>query len=390
MESPKTQKELKVLVIDLSIRYGGSTSRILTLMRKATPGTVALAAVRSSAVSQEAQKFNIPLHIVGEHRLDIHIPKNIRNLILQEGYQVLDTQNIQSKFWASFAVKNTNAALVSTLNSWYANEHGKFSLKGKLYTMLELATNANLDLYITVSKNDFASALAANIPNEKIELIYNAIDIASTDATNQRNWLINKFSLPNNKIICTAVGRLVPIKGHDVLIKAAKIITKTNANIHFLIVGEGKFRPELEAQIQQSQLNGVVTLAGYQNRETVLQIIKSSDIFVMPSRYEGTPIALLEAAALGVPMVASNTGGIPELVAHQEHALLVPPNDPASLARAIASLANDRSLAAQLAHKAKLRAQQEFNLEKQFQLTWQAYRKAFAIRQNKTTADKER
>ncbi len=390
MESSKTQKELKILVIDLSIRYGGSTSRILTLMRKAAPGTVALAAVRSSAVSQEAQKFNIPLHIVGEHRLDIHIPKNIRNLISQEGYQVLDTQNIQSKFWASFAVKNTNAALVSTLNSWYANEHGKFSLKGKLYTMLELATNANLDLYITVSKNDFASALAANIPNEKIELIYNAIDIASTDAPNQRNWLINKFSLPNNKTICTAVGRLVPIKGHDVLIKAAKIITKTNANVHFLIVGEGKFRPELEAQIQQAQLNGVVTLAGYQNRETVLQIIKSSDIFVMPSRYEGTPIALLEAAALGVPMVASNTGGIPELVTHQEHALLVPPNDPAALANAIHILAKDKNLATQLAKRAKNRIQQEFNLEKQFQLTWQAYRKAFAIRQNKTIADKER
>lgn len=380
---------LKVLVIDLSIRYGGSTSRIVTLMRKAASGTVGLAAVRSSAISKEAEKFNIPLHIVGEHRLDYQIPKNIRKIIKEESYQVLDTQNIQSKFWASFAIKNTDAALVSTLNSWYANEHGKFSLKGEIYTLLELATNTNLDLCITVSENDRKSALASNIPNEKVELIYNAIDAFSQKNNNQRDWLIDKFSLPKDKVICTAVGRLVAIKGHDVLIKAAEIIKKANKNIHFLIVGDGKFKPELEKQIQQAQLENLVTFAGYQDRETVLPIVKSSDVFIMPSRYEGTPIALLEAASLGVPIIASDTGGIPELVKHQQHALLVPPNDPASLANAIIKLANDKTLATQLSNNAKERVQKEFSLEKQFDLTWQAYRKAFEIRKNKLGNKKE-
>lgn len=371
----------KVLVVDLSIRYGGSTSRIVTLMRKAASGAVGVAAVRSSAISQEAQKFNIPLHIVGEHRLDPQIPQNIKTLILQQGYQVLDTQNIQSKFWASLAVKHTNAALVSTLNSWYANEHGKFSLKGKIYTMLELATNANLDLYITVSANDRQSALAANIPKEKIELIYNAIEPYSQQHVRRRDWLLDTFSLPQDKIICTAVGRLVPIKGHDVLIQAAQLIAKINNNIHVLIVGEGKFRPKLEKQIQQARLQQRVTLAGHQNRDIALSILHASDIFIMPSRYEGTPIAVLEAASLGVPIIASNTGGIPELVKHQQHALLVPPNDPASLANAIVTLANDKPLAARLSNNAKDRAQKEFNLEKQFHLTWQAYQKAFELRQ---------
>lgn len=389
MGTLKLESNPKVLVVDLSIRYGGSTSRIVTLMRKAASGEVGLAAVRSSAISKEAQKFNIPLHIVGEHRLDSQIPKNIRNLISQEGYQVLDTQNIQSKFWASFAVRNTDAALVSTLNSWYANEHGKFSLKGKIYTMLELATNANLDLYITVSENDRKSALASNIPNEKVELIYNAIDTYSQQNNKQRDWLIDKFSLPKDKVICTAVGRLVAIKGHDVLIKAAQLIAKTNDNIHILIVGEGKFRPELEKQIQQAQLEKAVTLAGYQDRETVLPIVKSSDVFIMPSRYEGTPIALLEAASLGVPIIASNTGGIPELVKHEQHALLVTPNDPASLANAIIKLANDKSLATQLSNNAKNRVQTEFSLEKQFELTWQAYRKALELHKNKSGNKKE-
>lgn len=368
----------KVLVIDLSIKYGGSTSRILSLMSKATPGLVGLAAIRASAISKEAKKLNIPLHIVGEHRLDSQIPNNIRKLILQEKYQVVDTQNIQSKFWTSLALKNADAALVSTLNSWYANEHGKFSLKGKIYSMVELATNTNLDLYITVSENDRKSALAANIPSEKVELIYNAIDSYPQYNQSQKDWMINKFSLPKNKTICTAVGRLVPIKGHDVLIKAVALIAKNSSDVHILIVGDGKFKPELEKQIRDASLENFVTLAGYQDRETVLSIVKSSDIFLMPSRYEGTPIALLEAAALGIPIIASDTGGIPELVTNEKHALLVPPNDPTALANAITRLTNDKAFAMQLSNNAKDRVQKEFSLEKQFDLTWRAYRKAFA------------
>jgi len=371
----------KVLVVDLSIRYGGSTSRILSLLRKAKSSQVGLAVVESSAVSKEAEKFAIPVHYVGKHRLDVKIPQNIRKTIQQEGYQVVDTQNIQSKFWASLAIKKTNAALVSTLNSWYANEHGKFSIKGKIYTLLELATNSNLSVCITVSENDRRSAIAANIPNEKVELIYNAIETNIQKIQSDKAWLVSKFSLPPNKVICTAVGRLVAIKGHDVLIKSIELIKKANENFHILIVGEGKFRQELEQLIQSANAQNFVTLAGYQDRETALAIINASDIFMMPSRYEGTPVALLEAASLGVPIIASQVGGIPELVTHQQEALLVPPENPSELASAILQLINDKKLASRLATNAKDKAQTQFSLEKQFELTWAAYRKAYALAQ---------
>ncbi|MBX3038694.1 MAG: glycosyltransferase family 4 protein [Anaerolineales bacterium] len=371
----------KVLVVDLSIRYGGSTSRILSLLRKAKSSQVGLAVVESSAVSKEAEKFAIPVHYVGKHRLDVKIPQNIRKTIQQEGYQVVDTQNIQSKFWASLAIKKTNAALVSTLNSWYANEHGKFSIKGKIYTLLELATNSNLSVCITVSENDRRSAIAANIPNEKVELIYNAIETNIQKIQSDKAWLVSKFSLPSNKVICTAVGRLVAIKGHDVLIKSIELIKKANENFHILIVGEGKFRQELEQLIQSANVQNFVTLAGYQDRETALAIINASDIFMMPSRYEGTPVALLEAASLGVPIIASQVGGIPELVTHQQEALLVPPENPSELASAILQLINDKNLASRLATNAKDKAQTQFSLEKQFELTWAAYRKAYALAQ---------
>jgi hypothetical protein len=144
----------KVLILDLSKSYGGSNSRILSLMTRAKPGTVALAGLSSGAITKQAMQLGLTVHKVAGHKADPRLLLQLVNLIHQEGYNVLDSQNIQSKFWANLAALLTRTALVSTLNSWYAHEHGTTLLKGRLYTSLELMTNQSLDLYITVSEQD--------------------------------------------------------------------------------------------------------------------------------------------------------------------------------------------------------------------------------------------
>ena len=108
----------------------------------------------------------------------------------------------------------------------------------------------------------------------------------------------------------------------------------------------------------------------------MLELLKSSDIFVMPSRYEGTPIALLEAAALGLPIVASHTGGIPELVQDEEHALLIPPEDTHALAQELIRLSQDRQFARLLGQNAQKRIRVGFNLNAQVQATLNTYQNA--------------
>lgn len=374
----------KVLVVDLSIRYGGTTSRILSILKQSPSDKIGIAVLDPSAVKNEAEKLNIPVYVVGSNRRDINIPKNLSRVINEEKFEVVDTQNIQSKFWASFAVQHTDVAFVSTINSWYASsELGRFSLKGKLYTQLELATNANLDLYITVSESDRQCLLRSNIPDEKIALIYNSVQSQLSLIKSQREWLVNKFNLPHTHKICTCVGRLVKVKGHDIFIEAVKKISETDSETHFLIVGEGDFRKYLELKIQDLHLEKRITLVGHQDRDTVYAILKSSDIFVMPSRYEGTPIALLEAAALGIPIVSTHVGGIPELVTNDVHAILVTPNRHDELATAIQKLLKDNEFAEKISRNAKERVHQKFGLEHQLDLTWQAYQKAVYFHQKK-------
>ncbi|HSA99600.1 MAG TPA: glycosyltransferase family 4 protein [Anaerolineales bacterium] len=366
----------KVLIVDLSNKYGGSSSRVLSLMARAKPGTVALASLKHGAITGQALQLGLPVHVVAAHKADPRLLLRLIQVIRRGGYTLLDSQNIQSKFWASMAAMLTRTALVSTLNSWYANEHGKASIKGRIYTALELLTNQSLDLYITVSEKDRQSLLKSGLTEEAIELIYNAVDVNISEIPGDGTWLRQKFDLPAEALVCTAVGRLVPVKGYDVLIGAMRKIASQVPQLVCLIVGEGECREELSEQIRAAGLEGRVRLLGYYARQDAMSILKSSDIFVMPSRYEGTPIALLEAAALARPILASCTGGIPELVTDEEHALLVPPGDPDALAQGLAKLALDRAYAQTLAQNARHRVQQSFSLESQVAATWNAYQKA--------------
>jgi glycosyltransferase involved in cell wall biosynthesis len=366
----------KVLVVDLSNHYGGASSRVLSLMARAKPGTIALAGLESGAITKQARQLGLPVHALASHKADPRLFLRLVKLIQKEGYNVLDSQNIQSKFWANLAAIATRTSLVSTLNSWYANEHGKTSFKGRVYTSLELLSNQRLDLYITVSEKDRQSLLKAGLPEEKIELIYNAVDINFSELRGDREWLRQKFDLPPDSVICTAVGRLVPVKGYDVLISALKSIVSKVPQLFCLIVGEGESKEELSARIREMGLGGRIRLLGYYDRENAMSILKASDIFVMPSRYEGTPIALLEAAAFARPILASATGGIPELVHHEEHAFLVPPDDPAALAQGLLKLTLNREYATLLGQNAQQRIHQKFNLDSQVNATWQAYQKA--------------
>jgi hypothetical protein len=368
----------KVLILDLSKHYGGSNSRILSLMTRSKPGTMGLAGLKNGVITRQAMQMGLNVHTVSGHKADPRLLLRLMRVIREEGYNVLDSQNIQSKFWANLAALFTRTALVSTLNSWYAHEHSTTRFKGKIYTSLELFTNQSLDLYITVSEKDRQMLLGAGISEEAIELIYNTIDLNVSTIPGDAGWLRTQFDLPPQSIVCTGIGRLVPQKGFDILIEAFAKIAHQVPDLYCLIIGQGEDKEKLLAQLHAAGLESRIHLLGYQDRTNAMSILKSSDIFVMPSRYEGTPIALLEAAALARPILAACAGGIPELVTHEQHAHLVPTHDPGALAQGFLKLALDRDYAQRLGRNAQQRVRERFNPGTQVSETWAAYEKALA------------
>jgi glycosyltransferase involved in cell wall biosynthesis len=366
----------RTLIVDLSMTYGGSSSRVLSLLRHLPAGRVALAGLERGAIFQHARSLGFPVHCVGSSKFDPGIVGRLVRLIRKEEFQLLDTQNIQSKLWGSLAAGRTGSALVSTIHSWYAAEHGG-TWKGRIYQLIEAVTNRNLDLYISVSPEDHRRLLESGVPEQRICLILNSVDIDPDTVKGYSPWLKQAYDLPDDAIVCSAVGRLVWAKGYDDLIDAFSKLDGKYSNLYCLIIGEGEMRPELEKQISSKGLQKRIHLLGFRKPDEVLSIVKASDFFVMPSRSEGTPIALLEAAALARPCLATRVGGIPDLLVDGDQALLVPPGDQEALVAGLSRLCDEPEFSSHLGHQAQQRVRKEFSIESQIEATVRAYRKAW-------------
>ncbi len=379
--SLKADKECpSTLIIDLSKNFGGASTRALNLMQKMAHHRIALAALQNSPVAIEAEGMGLRVFIVGKNKISLQILPRLISVIRRERFQVLDTQNPQSKFWGSIVAKLTGTALVSTLNSWYTNEHGEKSLKGRFYTILELRTNFVLDRYVVVSQSIYNALVRHGIDPNKIDLIYNAVEIKPSQELESRIFSTDALGLPPDASVLIAVGRLTWAKGYEDLIRAFEFILKEDKRIYCLIAGDGELRQSLERQIEKSRLTGRIILLGHLPRREVLSLIEACDIFIMPSRTEGTPIALLEAAALRKPILATSVGGIPELVENEKECLLIPPNDWLGLANGIRRLSQDRALSERLAENAFRRVLRDFTLDAQADYTIQSYNKAWQSR----------
>jgi glycosyltransferase involved in cell wall biosynthesis len=362
----------RVLVVDLSIRYGGASTRALSIAKYFLPGGSMIAGIENSPVIRIAREQGIPVKIVGKSRTDPRIPFRLAQAIHQEGIQVVDTQNIQSKFWVSLTALLADFVFVSTLNSFYIEEFGS-SWKSRIYHFIDLVTNWKTDKFMAVSEKIRDGLLDDGIPPGKVVLIRNAIEVPDEHVGFDASSLRKRFGIPNNALLCVLVGRLVWAKGFDDFISAFSILVGRFENIKAVIVGDGGLRNDIDGQIDKLGLKNFVLLLGHQERSVVLQILKSADMFVMPSRSEGIPYALLEAAALGLPIVATNCGGIPEVVTDGKSALLVPVGDVSSLANAIISLGSDSALARNLGDSARKNIIQNYSLDAQMGLTEKVY-----------------
>jgi glycosyltransferase involved in cell wall biosynthesis len=253
-------------------------------------------------------------------------------------------------------------------------------MRGKFYHTVERTIRPNTNLYIAVSQEIYDRLLADGVPEEGIALIANAVGIDPKVIGVDKPWLRQAFGLPPRSVVCCAVGRLVEAKGYKHLVNSFTRLKDAIPDLYCLVVGDGHLRKPLEAQIEAAGLNGRVRLVGFRDRNEVLAILKASDIFLMPSITEGTPVALLEAAALGTPIIASRVGGIPQIVRQGEHALLVEAGDEAGLAAAIRRLHDQPEEAARLGKRAQARIFAEFSLDSQIAATQRAYVSAWERR----------
>jgi len=176
-----------------------------------------------------------------------------------------------------------------------------------------------------------------------ITLIHNGVDLQRYDHQEPCCTLRDEYGLPQDAPIVGVVARLEPEKGHPTLLDAWPAVLRAVPKARLLVVGEGGRREALEEQARALGVAGQVVFTG--RRDDIPAVTAALDVAVLPSYREAQGLTILEAMALSRPVVASNVGGIPEMVENGVTGLLVPPHDPEALAAAIIRLLTDHPLA---------------------------------------------
>ena len=199
------------------------------------------------------------------------------------------------------------------------------------------------------------------IPGRKLKLLNNAIRPIALNTSQPKDTLSSMGLNGSNKIVLS-IGRLMKVKGYDLLIEAFRRVLDKEPDAVLLIAGEGPDREKLEQQIKAAVLYKHVRLLGLV--DNVNELLDLCDVYVNSSRWEGLPMTLLEAVAHKTPVVATDVGGNYEIVKNEETGLLVPPERADLLAEGILKILGDKIFADHLAEKAFELFEKNYSIEK--------------------------
>ncbi len=215
--------------------------------------------------------------------------------------------------------------------------------KTKLFIIFEKLASRITDKIVALTNREKKDHVLFKIAEEdKFSVIYSGIErnILKESSSEEKQNLKKELGIPENSLIVGTAGRLVPVKGPEFLVKASKYIISKYPDTYFMFTGDGPLEQDLKRKALEMGISNNIIFLGW--RDDLAKIISIYDIFVLPSLNEGMGRVLVEAMALGKSIVASNVGGIPDLVIHGKNGFLVPPKNPKELAKYIQVLLEDK------------------------------------------------
>jgi glycosyltransferase involved in cell wall biosynthesis len=270
---------------------------------------------------------------------------------LVDGADVLHSHKFGSNAWGSLLARTTGLPLVVHEHNF--SEAPSFSRRA--IDRGWIARTANRVLCVSESVADIERA--CGVPERLLEVVPNGVRL---DSAWPRGAARSELGLRGDSFTIGIVGRLRPEKAHEVLLDAVAALALGGRDVRLCIVGDGPRRSELQLHAARLGIDNRITWAG--ERRDAATLAAAFDASVICSHWEGLPLAALESMAAGVPLVATNVGGLPTLL-EDGAGLLVPPADPDALADALAGLVDDRDAAVALGAAGRERVAERYSFE---------------------------
>jgi len=276
-------------------------------------------------------------------RYDYRTIASIQDFIDRERPDILHSHNYKSNFYAWRALSGRKI-------SWIITNHGKrLGVKLSIYNWLNILFMKKANKIVAVSQTLADEMIQYGISSSRMHIIDNGVNLERFTNLLEHNDLRKSFGLNGNHKIIGTIGSLTEEKGHIYIIEAARQVIDKHPECRFLIIGDGSQRHSLEEKVSHLRLTGEVLFTG--SRKDVPEILSMLDAFVLPSLKEGLPMALLEAMASKVPVIATSVGAIPKVVEDGISGILIPPKNSDAIAEAINTMLSDGNSAKEMGLK---------------------------------------
>ena len=218
-----------------------------------------------------------------------------------------------------------------------------------------------------------------NLPHDKVTVIPNGVEISNFNLNINREEVKRRYGIKPDERIVLFIGRLVPQKGVDTLIKAVPLIIQRHRDAKILIAGDGWSRTYLEELAKSMGLGDHVRFLGFISDWELADLMVAADVLVVPSVYEPFGIVALEGMAAGTPVVATNIGGLSEIIEHDKTGVLVYPRNPESIAWGVNRVLSDHKYADWLVRNARRKVLEAYSWEEIAKRTVEVYESASKV-----------
>lgn len=353
---------MRILHIVESLAFGGAEKVIVDLANTAAERhQVGVCCVRKAGELARHLHPGVTLHCLeGREGNDYRVPFRMASYFRSFRPDVVHLHN-----WGSFletglaALLSPGVALVQTVHGPYLEYGSQWRAKLKKFwrRRLERLLAKRYGAIVGV-----ASTVTAYIRDDMrlgatLLTIHNGIGVNPLPPQAQ---LAAPLHRPAGAVLFITVARLAPIKNQALMLRAFQTVSKSLSEVRLWIVGDGPERSNLDKLVDELGIGHAVTFHGY--REDVARLLEQADMFLLSSTYEGISISILEAMRAGLPVIASNVGGIPETIEHGVSGWLFEAANPQAMASAMEKLARDAELRGDMGRAARQRLLDSFSM----------------------------
>ena len=315
---------------------------------------------------------------------DLRAMREVHQLFRRLRPDVVHTHNPKPGVYGRIAARLARVpAVVNTVHGLYAQPTDPLRRRGPVYALERLAATCS-DAELVQNPEDLATLRRLRIPAAKLTLLGNGVDLTrfgpAAPGDDRRTRLRHELGIDEDSVVVGVVGRLVAEKGYREVFEAARLVRDTHHDEAITFVVVGPHEPDKadaldDLAVARARNEGIV-MCGH--RDDVEDLYQAMDVYVLASYREGFPRSAMEAAASGLPIIATDIRGCRQVVDHDRTGLLVPVRDARALADAVGRLATDPALRARMRDAALAKARAEFDDRRQVQITLDTYRRLLA------------